>query len=201
MTRILTVAPIVEGHGEVDSIGILLRRLVPALDHRAHCEVLNPLRRPRSSLLSSSLELGRALRHAELKLKARENSRRLLLLLLDADSELPCRLAPQLKAKISALGLAVDCSVVLARKEFETWFIASAASLVDYLDVDPARIPADPENQGLGKAWVQERFRGRKYSEPVDQPRLTARLDFDLCRSRAPSFDKLCRELEAALLT
>lgn len=199
MTHLLTVAPIVEGHGEVDSIGILLRHLVPFLDPQFNCEVLNPMRCPRSSLLAESADLGRALRHAENKLKARENRRRLLLLLLDADDDLPCQLVPKLKTRISTLGLETTCSVVLARREFETWFIASAESLTDHLAFDPAHLTADPESSRLGKAWIRERFRGAKYSEPLDQPRLTARLDFTLCRSRAPSFDKLCRDIEAAL--
>jgi hypothetical protein len=57
-------------------------------------------------------------------------------------------------------------------------------------------IPEDPEGQRAGKAWVQKRYRGVKYSETVDQPAMTMRMDLSLCRSRSPSFDKLCRELE-----
>ena len=37
---------------------------------------------------------------------------------------------------------------------------------------------------------------GAKYSESIDQAKLTAHMDLSLCRTRAPSFDKLCRELE-----
>ena len=46
--------------------------------------------------------------------------------------------------------------------------------------------------------WVADRFKGH-YSETVDQPALTAKMDLDLCRERSPSFDKLCRELGSQL--
>jgi hypothetical protein len=64
------------------------------------------------------------------------------------------------------------------------------------LDNDP---PADPEQQRCGKGWIEHRFKGPKYSETVDQPRLTAAMDLHLCRQHSPSFDKLCRELEACM--
>jgi hypothetical protein len=37
------------------------------------------------------------------------------------------------------------------------------------------------------------------YAETVDQPRLTAAMDLQMCRERSKSFDKLCRELEKRL--
>jgi uncharacterized protein YnzC (UPF0291/DUF896 family) len=60
-------------------------------------------------------------------------------------------------------------------------------------------IPEKPEETRQGKGWIQKRFRGDKYTPSFDQPRLTWAMDLALCRSRSPSFDKLCRELEARL--
>lgn len=60
-------------------------------------------------------------------------------------------------------------------------------------------MPQDPESQRLGKGWIERRFKGVKYSERVDQPKMTAKLDLNMCRDNSPSFDKLCRELEACL--
>jgi hypothetical protein len=59
--------------------------------------------------------------------------------------------------------------------------------------------PKDPEIDDLRKSWVSTRIRRAKYSETADQPRLTAVLDLSQCRANSPSFDKLCRELEARL--
>lgn len=44
-------------------------------------------------------------------------------------------------------------------------------------------------------AVVEEFFDATKYSESVDQVRLTARFDVRRATSRCSSFDKLCREL------
>jgi hypothetical protein len=49
---------------------------------------------------------------------------------------------------------------------------------------------------GLSKAWIEQRFKGTRYSETQDQPAMTLVMDLNLCRTRSPSFDKLCRELE-----
>jgi len=86
---------------------------------------------------------------------------------------------------------------------FETWFAASASSMagVNGLPSDLA-VPDDPEGNRLGKSWIKDHYpRGRKYSETVDQPRFTAKIDLAGCRDRSPSFDKLCRELEKRLPT
>lgn len=61
------------------------------------------------------------------------------------------------------------------------------------------QLEPDPKNlawQRCRKAWIEKRIKAPKYSETVDQPAMTAAMDLALCRSRSPSFDKLCRELE-----
>jgi hypothetical protein len=61
------------------------------------------------------------------------------------------------------------------------------------------RIAPVVEQDGLSKGWIKSRIRRPKYSVTADMPRLTAAMDSKLCRSRSPSFDKLCRELGARL--
>lgn len=92
-------------------------------------------------------------------------------------------------------------AVVFAEIEYETWFVAAAESLGGFLEVGDRPIPENPEAQRAGKGWIQEYYSrpGRSYSEPVDQPAMTASMDLSLCRRRSPSFDKLCRELEQRL--
>jgi hypothetical protein len=56
--------------------------------------------------------------------------------------------------------------------------------------------PADPESIRDAKGWLQKAMPpGRKYSETVDQPSLASKFDLNAAR-RAPSFDKMCREIE-----
>jgi hypothetical protein len=119
----------------------------------------------------------------------------LILILLDANSDCPAALAPQ----FSGLLPQTNVACVLAKVEYETWFVGAADSLGAYLVLDDDPPPADPEEQGCGKAWVNKRFRRSRYSETVDQPRMTAQMDLRMCRERSPSFDKLCRELQRRL--
>jgi hypothetical protein len=198
---LLRVQPIVEGHGEVNAIPHLIRRICGELFGIFAVEVSQPLRQPRTLLVRNG-ELQRFAGVAANKLRAaRPYAFGLVLVVVDGDGELPCALGPELlsRAMVGSGDQATAC--VIANLEFETWFIAAAESLSEYLNVDPTQIPPDPEALRLRKKWIESRFRGNKYSETLDQPRLAARMDLALCRGRSPSFDKLCRELERALAT
>jgi len=194
----LRVVPIVEGHGEVEAVPILLRRIGLELPDGQYIEVLKPIRWPRSKLMKHE-ELRRAVGLAVLKLAAPSASepRPLVLILLDAHEDCPRIKAPQLLKHAHTADPSVDVACVLANVEYETWFVAAAESLGDFLSLPPAQeIPPAPEATRSGKGWVDRHFKGTKYSETVDQPAMTARMDLSLCRKRSPSFDKLCRELE-----
>lgn len=198
MTRLL-IAPIVEGHGEVGSVRILLERIwFELLQETRGLEVLAPIRQPRDLLLRDA-ELRRARDLAAMKLRSavREEDRSLALLLLDSDRKLPCELAPRLLQILEERG-DVPAACVLAHPEYETWFVAAAPSLLGFLELKPHEPHlAAPEAGGVGKGWLEERFRAPKYSETLDQPRLTRTMDLRVCRERSPSFAKLCRVLES----
>lgn len=196
--KTLGIIPVVEGHGEQGAVRILLTRTIQELLGGPHPVILPPIRQPRSKLVARPRELQRAVSLGALKLRQRrmEFDRGLVLLLLDADDDRPCELAPQLLAH--ARRDDVDTACVLATPEYETWFVAAAPSLSRYLVLDEAPI-TDPETNGLKKAWIERRFVGSPYSPTIDQPRLTAAMDLAMCRAASPSFDKLCRELAVRL--
>jgi hypothetical protein len=59
--------------------------------------------------------------------------------------------------------------------------------------------PADAEAVRDPKAWLRDRMpSATSYKETLDQPALTAVLDLAAAR-RAPSFDKLWRDVESLL--
>ncbi len=196
----LRVLPIVEGHGEDSSIRILLQRIWNELLGGESLEVLKPIRGSRHKLVKAS-ELGRALNLAVPKLRAASSqSPSMILVLLDADSDLPCVLGPTLLSLARQVRSDADVSCVIANLEYETWFVAAAESLSEFLNLSGRpSIPGDPEKARQGKGWIQKNFRGPKYSETIDQPAMTQAMDLALCRKRSPSFDKLCRELERRL--
>ena len=124
-------------------------------------------------------------------------SRALVILLLDADGDLPCVLAPQLLKAMTVGAPDIEKSCVLAKPEFETWFVASAESLSELLDLEGlSGHEMQPEVTGQRKAWIDQRMKRGGYSPTVDQPKMTARIDLVRCRERSPSFDKLCRDLQ-----
>lgn len=194
---LITIAPIVEGHGEVAAIRTLLERTLASLSDACMVRVLQPIRVSKSKIVRDQDELLRAIDLASLKLLHADADVSTVLLLLDADRDLACVLAPQLLQIASSQRSHIDIACVLPVVEYETWLVAGAETLGDYL-VDAFRdaIPADPEASGVGKGWIQHYFNGDKYSETVDQVRLTASFDVLKARSRSKSFDKLCRELE-----
>lgn len=195
----LTVAAIVEGHGEQRSaIRTIVTRIWTELLGGEYVQVLAPIRQPRSKLIRPE-ELLRAIDLADLKLReAATGDPSLILVLFDADEDLPCVLAPRLRDFLQQQRGHLPISVVLANREFETWFAAAAESLTRFFDLSIAAPVQDPESAGYRKAAVV-RWMGGEYAETTDQVRLTQAMDLALCRSRSPSFDKLCRELERRL--
>lgn len=194
----IAVAPVVEGHGEIAAVPILVRRIFSELYAQTNVEVLRPIRVPRTKLIKPP-DLARAVSLADLKLRNVVAHRRLVLIVFDADEDSACQLAPMLLDKVQGDRPDVDVALVLAVPEYETWFVAAAQSLTQYLAVPPLDVPLNPELARAKKGWVQSHFRGR-YTETIEQPALTARMDLRMCRSRAASFDKLCRELEKRTL-
>jgi len=87
-------------------------------------------------------------------------------------------------------------SVVLAKREFEAWFIAAAESLRSRRSLpDSLSSPEYPEAIRGAKEWLSRHMpAGTCYSETTDQAALTAIFDMQAAR-RADSFDKCFREI------
>ena len=92
--------------------------------------------------------------------------------------------------------------VVLAKVEYEAWFLAAAESLADHRGIKPDVVsPSNPEAVQDAKGWISKWMEpGRSYSPSTDQPALTAVFDMDVARKRAPSFDKLYHAVESMLV-
>jgi len=201
MSRI-AIAPIVEGQGDEAAIRLLLRRVWTELLAGEYAEIVKPIRRSRGSLLRpDSGDLDKSIRFALLKLE--QHGGGLVLILIDAadDCEKFGSLGPMLLDRARNIRADIDVAVVIANVMYETWFVAAATSLAEYLELGPGDpIPPDPEQARAGKGWIKQRIKSGKYSETADQAALTAKMDLALCRAHSASFDKLCRELEKRLV-
>jgi hypothetical protein len=118
-----------------------------------------------------------------------------VLVLLDADDDCPANLARFLLERARG-HTDLDVSVVLAKREFEAWFLAAAESLRGRRGLShDLSAPGHPEDVRGAKEWLSHRRTdGHAYSAPIDQPALASAMDLELAR-RAPSFDKCYREI------
>lgn len=191
---IVRIACIVEGHGETSAVPVLLRRIAAVIGSHIDLQIPHPVRFPRSKLLIPG-ELEKAIELAAAKVAPAGG----LLILMDADDDCPLKLAPLLLTRARTARADLPVAVVLPRREFESWFLASAESFRDRFRLpEDLHAPADPEEIGGAKEWLRERLASGNYSPTVDQPALAA--IFDLQQARvAPSFDKLWREMERLL--
>lgn len=186
------IACIVEGQGEVEAVPLLIRRIAEQACPDVLLKIISPpIRIPRTKLAKAG-ELERAV-----ELAARQaGAQGAVLILIDSDDDCPAQTGPQLQARAEAARRGFAISVVLAKREFEAWFLAAAESLRGHrgLRAD-LNAPADPEAMRDAKGWLRDRMPdNRKYRETLDQPALTAPFDLQAAR-RSDSFDKCYREI------
>jgi hypothetical protein len=180
---------IVEGHGETQAVPTLLRRLALDLGVRVPIEIPPPMRVPK----------GKLVKHEELRRAVDFMARKTvpdgaLLVLLDADTDCPGELGPQLLKWAKQARADREVAVVLAKYEFESWFLAAAHSLSGRRGL-PSNLtpPADPESIRDPKGWL-DGLMPDGYSETLDQPAFAATFDWHAAR-HLPSFAKLLRDL------
>lgn len=188
-----TIAIVVEGHGEVEAVPHLVHRIAADLGHAVH--IPRPIRVKRDRFLKPG-ELERAV-----ELAARQaGTDGSILILLDADDDCPAELAPQLLERAQQTRPDRRILTVLAKSEYESWFLAAAESIAGARGVaDSVTSPPDVESIRDAKGWLSARMPpGRSYRPTLDQAALSARFDLNAART-APSFDKLWRDLASLL--
>jgi hypothetical protein len=108
------IVPIVEGHSEMESVPVLLRRLLAARS-QYECQIAKPIRVGRYKVVRPG-ELERAVELA----RRRSEGCNAILLLLDADDNCPKELAPNLLERAKSASADIHSAVVLAKSEFES---------------------------------------------------------------------------------
>jgi hypothetical protein len=190
------IATIVEGHGEVDALPVLLHRIVAELAPPVWPEVLRPYRVGRDSLIKPGGVEGTAD-----DLLRRSPDVTGLLILFDADDDCPARVGPELAGRVMAARPDIETAVVLANREFEAWFLAAAPSLSGKQGLsDDLAPPPTPEGIRGCKEWLSKhRQGGAPYKPRQHQPGLAQAIDLAMARQNAPSFAKFWRDVERLL--
>lgn len=179
----MKIHPIVEGHGEVEALPVLLRRFRD-VSEVFDIEVGKPIRQKRSELAQEQ-PLRRAIRLA----LSRPNCDAILVL-LDGDEDCPAELGPQIQEWARREARHVPCAVVVAHREYEAWFLAA---------LDPPHPASETVRDAKGELAIRL---AQGYLPTVDQPSLSATFDMARAYPRSRSFRRMVKafgELVTAL--
>lgn len=194
------IAPIVEGQGEGEAVPILLHRIAkhfaqPGEAYHKPLIVNPPIRVTATAFLKFDEYFSKHVSLAAAKAKVRDGT---VLILLDCEDDCPARLGPRILDRAKAVRGDVPYLVVLASREFETWFMTAAVSLRGHFGFSADLVPpANPESRRGAKEWLGSRMSGGY--DPVTHQYQMARM-FDLEQAKAnPSFRRLCERLQTVL--
>jgi len=196
------IVPIVEGDGEVDAVPLLLGKLLAKIGRQEIGVSRRPLNAGSCSNLTKAGGLEGFIRAASLRPDCAA-----ILVLMDADKGCPLKIAQDFVARIRSLGSKHPVVVVIAKFEYEAWFLASLDSIAGKdLDGRPG-LPAgtlypehDVELLVSVKGWLNRKFPGsHSYKETLDQAPMTRLLQPDLVAPRSRSFRRLQHALAEAV--
>lgn len=184
------ISCIVEGYGEVEAVPILIRRIAETSYPELEIRTPRPIRVSRDKVVKEG-ELERRVEFAARKISGQGA----IFILLDSDDDCPAHLGPALLGRVLQTRSDLPIAVVLAKHEFESWFIAATNSLRGQRGLkENIQPPEKPEAVRGAKGWISRQMENHSYRETLDQPKLTARFDFDQAR-RTDSFDKCYRDI------
>lgn len=188
----MNISLIVEGHGDTFAAPALIRRIAGELGYYGHLEIPRPFRLSRGKMVKEH-ELMPAV--DLMNRKAGEDG--VVLIILDADDDCPVDLTSSIESWLSSRPH-LHAVVVVANKEFECWYLASAEALRGVRGLsDSATCPADPDSIRDGKGWLGARM-PQGYSETLDQAAFASQLNIEQA-VQSRSFRKFLKELIAIL--
>lgn len=188
---ILKIGCIVEGQGDVAAVPVMIRRIAAERYPEMIIDIYRPIRVNRNQVvLPDQLE-----QEVELAVQ-RIGGNGAIFIFFDSDDDCPAQLGPALLYRASQVRDNLPIAVVLAKREFEAWFLASAESLSGKRGLkSELQSPNNPEAIRNAKGWLSGQMEGnRRYRETRDQPALAAIFDIEQAR-RSDSFDKCYRDI------
>jgi hypothetical protein len=179
------IVPIVEGIAEVESVPVLMRRLLHQWG-KYQLEIEKPVRVKRNQVVKQD-ELERRVIMA----MNRPNCRGIVVI-LDSDDDCPKELAPELLERAKKIAQSVPVSVILPKSELESWFVGSIESLRGLRGISASACsPSGPEDIRDAKGYLTKAMEGsQRYLEVDDQPAFAERFDLDQALAKCRSFRK-----------
>jgi hypothetical protein len=211
MTRYVIV-PIVEGHGEVTAVPILLRRWLRHRNFHRYFDVdlEGPVRAAGKGALRVAHDADEELgveHYIEIALLRSPDA---IVVILDADDDAPEALGPSLFQRAqSVVPGGFPVAVIVAKREYEAWFLAAfpssrfrAALTARRYALTRQSLPRGTDVEAIAdcKRYVARLIGVKKYEPTIHQPALTEILPFTPgMPRRSPSFGRLLRELNAVM--
>lgn len=187
-----TIIAIVEGHGEVAAVPLLIRRIANEVAPGRPPTVAPPVRVSRARFLKPQ----KLARYVNLAARLGGSKARVLIL-LDANGDCPAILGPDLLRRAREARSDRRIEAVLAKREYESWFLAAIESVSG--GSSPRSDVALPSDVEAIRGAKERLGRMRPYSPAADQATLTARFDIAAAHRRSRSFDKMWRAVAALL--
>jgi hypothetical protein len=184
---------IVEGHGEADrGVSATGRAAVPVLVGRLLHDLQSYALFPDEKYSPFRISYGELFRGDKLERAVRLHGKyadcAALLVLLDLDDGCPKDKAQEIVGRIRRMGkLDFSVVVVCARREYESWFLASLETI--YGD----RYDGDPEAIRDAKGWLRTQYR---YRQTHHQALCTQKIDIALAQKRSRSFRRMYHAIE-----
>ena len=184
----MNIQPIVEGHGEVKAVPVLLRRLRDEAQ-AWQIDIGRPIRCSRGQLVQQA-QLEQAV-----NLARRQPGCDAILIMFDGDKDCPAELGPRVHRWATVAAGDMPCEVVLPHREYEAWFLAAIESLRGVRGVRSDATPhPDPEAPRGAKEQLEARMdTGKSYLERTHQPAFSAQFSMDAAHARCRSFRKLTK--------
>jgi hypothetical protein len=187
-TEVVTLGLIVEGQGEEQAAPVLIRRLASSINILVSCRTW---RIPKSKLIQPG-EIERVVEAMTRKIGRSKP----ILVLLDGDDACPRDLADRLKSVCHIAHPDVLVSIVIAKREYEAWFLAAVRSLAGKRGLaEKVEPPSDPESIQGAKEWLTARMQSdQSYSPARHQTAYSQLMDLSAARE-VRSFRKFEKEV------
>lgn len=186
----ISVACVVEGHGEVEALPVLLRRM--AEECGVAIRVRRPHRVPRSKPWADWA------RAVVLQQSALPDSGGVVVVLIDSDDDDPKTIETQIAREVRALSNRNDSIICVAVREYEAWFLAAIEGLRSHqLIKNDADFSGDPDAIRNAKGALSS-LMNSSYSEVLHQPKFSAVMDLQAARHRSNSFQRFYSSVSSA---
>lgn len=199
----ISIVPIVEGKGDAGAIEYLLERYFAEVCTDCVVKVEKPVVAESISEIVKENGLEKFLEDAA-TLRVRSYASKAIIVLIDADKETCAgKYAGSLAQRAKTKAYPYPIAVVVAKRTFESWLIASialiAANAPGFGISETIIPPSNPEDVSKPKDWLTDIMRRDLkfgYEPGTHQKRMAMYLDFTITQNTCPSFRRFVKTLE-----